>query len=160
MATVEPLSAAVGKWLSAALYQVLGQQLQVARERGLSIPKIGLLFRAVNPSGGVFELGQEIGISGAAASQMIDQLVQRGLLTRTESPRDRRVKLIGLTEEGQGILRCFTAATQHWAEQLVPNMSSDETRVVTEAFKILNRYTPSLPFDDAKPATTQNESEN
>ena len=147
-ATEEPVVRAIEKWIALSLREALCRQLQSAREQGLSMSQIGLLFRAIPPSGGVFDLAQEIGVSGATASQMIDRLVQQGLLTRTESPRDRRVKQIALTSEGQKILRSFVVATRRWIEELTADLTPEEKELVAQAFEVLNRRMPQLPLPD------------
>lgn len=46
------------------------------------------------------ELAEALGLSVATAGRNVDQLVRLGLLERKESPTDRRVKLVSLTESG------------------------------------------------------------
>jgi DNA-binding MarR family transcriptional regulator len=50
-------------------------------------------------------LADAIGSSPSATSRMIDDLVQRHLLSRAEDPDDRRAKLVRLTREGEGFIR-------------------------------------------------------
>lgn len=46
------------------------------------------------------EIATSIGLSVAATGRTVDQLVRLGTLERHESPDDRRVKLVGLTQRG------------------------------------------------------------
>jgi DNA-binding MarR family transcriptional regulator len=50
-------------------------------------------------------LADALGMSPSATSRMADDLVQRGLLTRTEDPDDRRAKLLRTTREGDAFIR-------------------------------------------------------
>ena len=49
-------------------------------------------------------LSDSVGLSPSAASRMIDSLVQRGLLERTEDGDDRRAKVLSLTSAGRSFL--------------------------------------------------------
>ncbi|WP_327151472.1 MarR family winged helix-turn-helix transcriptional regulator [Nocardia sp. NBC_01329] len=48
----------------------------------------------------IHTIADELGLSMTAAGRNVDRLVRLGLLTRQESPTDRRVKLVGPTEHG------------------------------------------------------------
>ena len=50
-------------------------------------------------------LGEKLGLSLAAMSRAADELVQRGLVNRTEDPTDRRVKRLCLTDEGRDLVQ-------------------------------------------------------
>ena len=86
---------------------------------------------------GVTEIGEHLGVTSAAASQMLDRLVQQGLVHRTEDPDDRRVKQIGLTAEGQRILHAGIKARESWLDQLAEKLSSDEKDRITAALQVL-----------------------
>ena len=48
----------------------------------------------------IHTIADALGLSMTATGRNVDRLVRLGLLTRTESPHDRRVKLVGPTEHG------------------------------------------------------------
>jgi DNA-binding MarR family transcriptional regulator len=52
----------------------------------------------------VSQLASVITLSQPATSQLIDRLLQRGLLMRRENPEDRRQKLISISDEGVSLL--------------------------------------------------------
>src|SRR3954452_8766488 len=52
----------------------------------------------------VKELGEQLGLSMGAMSRAADELVQRGLMDRTEDPIDRRIKRLRLTEQGRELV--------------------------------------------------------
>lgn len=52
----------------------------------------------------VSQLATVITLSQPATSQLIDRLLQRGLLERRENPEDRRQKLISINDEGIALL--------------------------------------------------------
>ncbi len=55
----------------------------------------------VNHGGTAGQLVRQLGVSKQAASQLIDTLVLRGYLTRTEDPQDRRRITVEVTERGR-----------------------------------------------------------
>jgi len=109
-----------------------------SRESGHSVSQIIALFRIQKGAGGVTELGEALGITSAAASQMLERLVQQGLILRTEDPRDRRAKQLLLTESGRRILQESLNVRQNWLEDLANNLSPSEKEQVAAALDILS----------------------
>ena len=53
---------------------------------------------------GVSDIGEHMQISAAAASQLVDKLVQSGLLDRIEDINDRRARLLSLSPKGRALI--------------------------------------------------------
>ncbi len=64
----------------------------------------------------VMACGELLQLSPAGASQMIERLVQQGLAQRSETPDDRRVRLVHLTRAGRQIVGASIEAQQGWLE--------------------------------------------
>ena len=79
-------------------------------------------------SSGVTDLGDHLGVTSAAASQMLDRLVQQGLILRSEDPNDRRVKQIVLTDKGHQVLQESIRARQGWLDDLAETLSDRRKR--------------------------------
>lgn len=95
--------------LLAVTYRALVDELnsEMAR-RGYNDlrPVHGFAFQRLTPEGATGnELAEFLDITKQAASQMVDYLEQRGYVTRRPHPRDRREKLIILTEKGRACTR-------------------------------------------------------
>lgn len=70
-------------------------------DSGLSTSQVHALMRLYHTeSCGVSDIGDHVGVTNAAASQLVDRLVQQGLLKRVEDSTDRRVKHITITSLG------------------------------------------------------------
>lgn len=112
--------------------------VRFAKERGLSMTQLNTLvhLRHKGPSG-VSDIGDELGVSSAAASQMLDRLVQQGLILRSEDQRDRRLKQIILTDKGEEFLREGIDARQQWIKQLSAALSPDEKEQVIAALNLV-----------------------
>jgi DNA-binding MarR family transcriptional regulator len=109
-----------------------------ARREGLSIPQIFAL-RHVYYKGtcNISEISERLGVTNPASSQLIDRLVEHGLVSRSENQQDRRYKQIILTEKGLQMLRASAQVSQHWREALADCLTPDEMEKITEALIIL-----------------------
>ena len=120
--------------------------LRYARERGLSMSQIATLFQlSQHDCLAVSEIGDGLGVSNAAASQLLDRLVQQELITRTENPQDRREKQLILTEKGHNILLESARTREAWLESLAAMLTPEEQEKVAEALEILIEKMNQLP---------------
>jgi DNA-binding MarR family transcriptional regulator len=77
----------------------------------VTLPQVLLISRVEQfGSASLSDLAQSSTASVAALSQMIERLVQQGLLRREEDPVDRRRKAIGATPRARALLRKLEAA--------------------------------------------------
>jgi DNA-binding MarR family transcriptional regulator len=86
-------------------------------------PAHGFAFARLAPEGAtIAELGEHLGVSKQAASQLVDELIRRGYVQAAAHPRDARAKLITLTELGWACTRAADAAAHDavsaWADIL------------------------------------------
>lgn len=71
----------------------------------LSLPQLGTLhFLRAEGTQSVSSIAHHLQLSLAATSHLVERLVQRGLLARTEDPSDRRQKRVDLTDEGRALV--------------------------------------------------------
>jgi DNA-binding MarR family transcriptional regulator len=98
-----------------------------ARSAGLSMPQLSLLMRLYHTGGcEVHDIGRQFEVSAGAASQLVDRLVQGGLVVRTEDPQDRRVRQIALSDQGRTFIRKGIAERYRWVDQLVEGLGARE----------------------------------
>jgi DNA-binding MarR family transcriptional regulator len=132
-----PFIATFQKWIEIFMHNSMRSFILYSKESGLSMSQIGALFRIHKGGGGVSDVGEDLGISSAAASQMLERLVQQGLILRSEDPLDRRVKKIVLTERGQQILHAGIRSRQQWLYSLAERLTPTEQEQVMSALTIL-----------------------
>jgi DNA-binding MarR family transcriptional regulator len=131
-------TATLQEWVALFMRRSMRSFIQYARESGFSMSQISALFHIRREGGcGVTDLGENLGITSAAASQMLERLVQQGLILRSEDPVDRRVKQLYLTETGNQILHDGIHARQGWLNELGDLMTEGEKAQVTAALQIL-----------------------
>jgi DNA-binding MarR family transcriptional regulator len=134
----DPLVATLKEWTEVSMRHSMRNIIRYARESGLSMSNLGAIFHIHRiGSCGVTELGDHLGVTSAAASQMLDRLVQQELILRTEDPDDRRVKQIALTEKGNRILEEGLHARQGWMDDLAQNLSDREKETIISGLNIL-----------------------
>lgn len=75
---------------------------QVLADLGVNLTE-GLLVAVVDAEGPLAqaELASRLGLGRAAVGQMVDGLEGRDIVARHPHERDRRIRLVGLTEEGR-----------------------------------------------------------
>jgi len=138
MPDIDPFINTVQDWIEVFMRRSMRDFIRFSRESGLSMSQIGALFHLHRRgSSAVSDLGEHLGVTSAAASQMLDRLVQQELILRSEDPNDRRVKQIVLTEKGHQILLKGIHARQGWLVDLANDLSPSEKTEITAALKIL-----------------------
>ena len=138
MRPVDELSTIFREWIKLFMHRSMHGYIHYVREKGLSMSVIGTLhhLRKDNPVG-VSDLSHHLGVSSAAASQMLDRLVDEGLILRTEDPNDRRIKRISLTEQGRKILDESIDARLSWFKELQGRFSPEEEEQVAAAMRLM-----------------------
>ena len=123
----DPLVAKLKHWIDVFMRRSTRDFIKYAREIGLSMSQHGALFH-LNSMGtsGVTDLGEHLGVTSAAASQLLDRLVQQDLIQRSEDPHDRRVKQIVMTDKGCRVLNDGVRARQAWLDDLANTIPDDE----------------------------------
>ena len=133
------------EWAEIFMHRSVSGLLQFAKERGLSMSQMGALFQlSRRGKRGVSDIGEDLGITSAAASQLLDRLVQNGLVSRDEDPHDRRAKRIILTERGHRTVRDSMEEQQRWYTTLAGTMTADERELAITALRILSTRTSVL----------------
>ncbi len=141
----DPFVATLEEWNNVSMHRSMRNFLSYARKSGLSMSHIGALFH-IHREGmcGVTELGNHLDVTSAAASQMLERLVQQELILRTEDPEDRRGKQIVLTDKGNQVLEEGIRARQKWLDDLTETLSEGEKETIMGALNILIEKTGNL----------------
>jgi DNA-binding MarR family transcriptional regulator len=124
-------------------------RLRVWEERGITFPQLRILFRVrLNPDIDLRSLADGLEISPSAASQQVDKLVERGLISRTEDPQDRRRLRLSLTAQGEDAAGEYSRAAIDYSTRVVSTLDvadlKELRRVLTTLIE-LNTPPPPLP---------------
>jgi DNA-binding MarR family transcriptional regulator len=108
------------------------------RATGLSFGQMNLMlhihYRGPCEVSGVSDLMQ---MTPPGASQMVERLVLQGLVTRTEIPGDRRVRLVHLTDQGKMVVQECIHAHENWVHDLGASLTPEQQSAATELLKML-----------------------
>ena len=138
MSAPDALISTFHDWMELFMHRSMRGYMYYAREKGLSRSMIGTLFHLSHRDhAGVSDLSQHLGVSNAAASQMLENLVEEGLIKRTEDPDDRRMKKITLTDQGYQVMKESVSARLGWIEELVKKLSEEEKAQIDSALHLL-----------------------
>lgn len=149
----ESLTSILHRWMRLVMRHSMRDLMLYAREKNLSMAQINALFRIYYRGAcDVSSLSEEMGVTSAAASQLLERLVQQGLVERTEDPQDRRTKRITLTITGQEIVQESIRARQNWVAALEDLLTPDEKAQIITALNLLIDKASSLE-DMVEPST-------
>lgn len=76
------------------------------------------------------ELGGLLGVSPPTASGLVERLVEKGLVTRTDDPDDRRVRRLHVTEAGMGVIRDMDSMFGRALSVVLRHLSADDLRLL------------------------------
>src|SRR5512146_81878 len=132
-------------WVDLSAHQAMRRWAHHARASGLSMPQFSILMQLYRRGYcGISDISDRFEISNAAASQHVENLVQAGLIGRTEDPRDRRAKQIQLSEKGRALIQHGFGARYHWVDQLASMIEPRDQEKIAEALTILTEAARKL----------------
>jgi DNA-binding MarR family transcriptional regulator len=136
---------ALREWMEGVHRHSVRSLILYAKGSGLSMSMIGaLLYILRRGVSDVSSVGDDLGLTSAAASQMLERLVQQELVLRSEDPHDRRVKQIVLTGKGRQVLEESLRLRTKWLEDLACTLSEEEKQQILAALEILIEKTNLL----------------
>ncbi len=138
MSSDDQFLAVFQEWGRIFMHRSMRGHIHYARKMGLSRSMLGTLFHVYHTDHvGVTDLGEHLGVSSAAASQMLERLVEEGLIERSEDPEDRRMKKISLTEKGSQTLKGSITARLDWIEELAGELTPEEQSQIVSGLQLM-----------------------
>ncbi len=132
-------------WMDTFMHRSMRGWSHFAKSTGLSMPQFSILMQLHHKGPcGMSEVSERFDISAAAASQLVDKLVQAGYLARTEDPSDRRAKLLALSDKGKELINQGTEERHRWMDDLTSKLSTEEQAKVVEALNILTEAAQTM----------------
>ena len=103
----------------------------------ISVEQFHVLRYVRRGTNSISDLATAKNISRPAISQAVDVLVNKGLMTRTQSTEDRRYIELALTDSGNALLE-----TRAWMRELMSDLTDDELDTITSAMTALKKMLP------------------
>src|SRR5574338_40326 len=142
----------IRQFMDIAMHRALHERLHFAKSLGLSMPQFSILAQLhFRGACGMSEVSERFEITPAAASQLVDKLVQSGFVRREEDPNDRRAKCLNLTDKGRDLLRRNMEERYRWLDQLAEKLTPEELEKVAEAMEIMTRAASELEAEPVQP---------
>jgi DNA-binding MarR family transcriptional regulator len=132
-------------WMDIFMHRSMRGWGHFAKSAGLSMPQFSVIMQLhYRGACGMSRISEGYDITPAAASQLVDKLVQGGLIQRVEDPSDRRAKLLSLTDKGREFVQHGIEERYRWVDQLSDKLTADERAQISEALDIMTRAAQEL----------------
>ncbi|MCX6036564.1 MAG: MarR family transcriptional regulator [Chloroflexi bacterium] len=132
------LTEGIREWSEVFMHRSMRDFKRFMDATGLSFSQINILMRLFHGGcAGVSEIGDQLGVTNAAASQAVDRLVQLGLIERTEDPEDRRAKRLALTQKGRVLIEKGVEIRSQWIEGLTDALTPEQQNMIISALTLL-----------------------
>ena len=114
--------------------------LGAIEERKLTMTQVRALFvlACADEPAPTGDLAARLGLSPAATSRALDALVRRRFVTRRESQRDRRVRLVEIADRGRMVVDELVALRLAGLEAFLAEVDPDQRRRLTEVLAEIN----------------------
>lgn len=103
-----------------------------------SLPQLGTLL-LLDGEGEltIKQMSEMLGRSTSATSRLLDQLVERGLISRREDEHDRRAKRVAITDSGRTLIATLERQRADAQITVMEHLSAEEQAIVTQAMTLL-----------------------
>ena len=130
------------------LAHIIQDFMESMRKTGLSAPQINALLHIYHSQNGECRLSEISGLtdsSGPAASQLVERLVQQGMVERKEDPLNRRNKKLRLTDKCLKLIQ-NGITSNHFLGDLMTSMPAKQRETVHAAFGYLAQAGQRIQF--------------
>ena len=136
---------AIRSWMDVFMSRSMRSWGQYAKSTGLGMPQFSILMQLHHKGAcGVSDISDRFDITNAAASQLVDKLVQNGFVKRDEDPDDRRARLLNLTDKGRILIQQGIEERYRWVDELAGKLSAEERAQVSVALNIMTQAAKEL----------------
>ena len=135
-------------WMDIFMHRSMRGWGRFAKSTGLSMPQFSVLMQLhYRGACGMSKISEGYDITPAAASQLVDKLVQSGLIQRVEDPNDRRAKLLSLADKGEELVQQGIEERYRWVDELAAKLSAEERAQVSDALDIVTRAAREMELE-------------
>jgi DNA-binding MarR family transcriptional regulator len=126
------------KWFSTFARRALGDFHQFTRDAGLTMSQMNVLMRLYyqGPCDMTALLDTMLTTKGAV-SQMVERMVQQGLVERAQAADDRRARLVTITPKGRKMVEDSISARRLWLEGIGDLLTNQQRADIAAALHTL-----------------------
>jgi MarR family transcriptional regulator, 2-MHQ and catechol-resistance regulon repressor len=89
-------------------------------------------------------IGPKVNLTPGSISVAVDRLLEKGFVSRTESPEDRRVRVVALTPRGKSVITPVFRAHVETIETIFSGLSRQELRQFDQLLKRVGKQAELL----------------
>lgn len=82
------------------------------------------------------EVGHRLAVSAPTASGLIDRLVEKGLLSRSDDPADRRIRRLHLTDDGRDVMRQSDSLVERAMVKVIKMMTMEDLQTMKHSSQV------------------------
>ncbi len=101
------------------------------------------------------QVSRQLMVSNGNLTGVVDRLLREGYVHREESPGDRRVQLISLTEAGRARFQSMAAAHAAWLEELFGGLAGNDLDAAVDDIHLLRDSVRERHASLSRPAPRQ-----
>ncbi|HSL00217.1 MAG TPA: MarR family transcriptional regulator [Rubrobacteraceae bacterium] len=95
------------------------------------------------------QLAEDLGVSRPAATQLVDKLVEHGMVERRQDPADRRVVLVDYVPGMQDIARRITESRRRRLVVAMEPLTDEEARAFAKGLRLLAEGFGAAPVEES-----------
>src|ERR1700682_5218606 len=134
MSSAKQFESVMRAWFEVFMSRSNEEFVRFLKHKELNFAQHGVLMRLYHHGDcAVSDLSKPFGITMPGASQLVDKLVQEGLVERTESLLDRRMKQLALTSRGRALVRAGLDARLDWTHKLSASLTPEQRANIAQA---------------------------
>ena len=123
-----------------AVMGAIRAEMRSRRRSDLSVMQFRtLVYLNLNPGASLSALAEYLGLTLPTVSQMINGLVEKGVVARENSPTDRRRIMLSLTGRGQSLLEKSIFGTQARLVEILAQLDTHDFETLHQAMRLLDR---------------------
>jgi DNA-binding MarR family transcriptional regulator len=148
MSSAEEFSEILHQWVKVFMRRTGQEFKHFMNESGLSFSQVNALMRLhFAGEADISDIGEQMGVTNAAASQLVERLVRMGLLERTEDHFDRRIKRLTLTPAGHALAEELVETKRKWMEKFTNSLTSQQRETISEALQVMTDAAQKMEED-------------
>jgi DNA-binding MarR family transcriptional regulator len=129
--------------------RAIRDRMRKGRPAGMSLPQFrALLYVRRHPGTGLSEIGEHLGTSVPAASELVGRLVRQNLVLRATDPAERRRIQLTLSPSGRDQLEGAEEGAIEWLRGLVAQLNDERARALVAALADLRSLVQDTSQED------------
>ncbi len=138
MSSTEQFSTVLHEWVKVFMRHTGQEFKRFMDDSGLSFSQVSTLMRLhFSGQADISEIARQMGVTNAAASQLVDAMVHLGYVLRSEDNSDRRIKWVTLTPAGHALAEKLVDARRTWLENFTSSLTDEQRDDISIALRVL-----------------------